>query len=300
MKISVIIIALVFFVLMSSDAYASTPEFDSDSAFSLLKKQCAFGPRNPGSDGYNKCRDWFVEYFDGLTDEVYKQPFTAQEAVTGETRKLTNIIAEFGSVGGSGLMLCAHWDTRAIADHDPDPKNRKTPIIGANDGASGVAVLLEIARIASENPPPRPLLIVLFDGEDMGRSSYAQEFALGSKYWARNPIPELPKEAILLDMVGDSDLEFGIEFYSERSAPGLRGYLWELASRLELDAFRGIPGPMVADDHIPLQQAGIRAIDIIDFEYPYWHTVEDTPDKCSPESLDQVGKLLVAFIYGIE
>ncbi|MBT7617375.1 MAG: M28 family peptidase [Calditrichaeota bacterium] len=300
MKNSVTLTAVVLFAILFSDASASAPEFDSDNAFSLLEKQCAFGPRNPGSEGYNKCRDWFVEYFEGLTDEVYKQPFKAQETITGETRKLTNIIAGFGRDGGSGLMLCAHWDTRAIADQDPDPKNRKTPIIGANDGASGVAVLLEIARIASENPPPRPLLIVLFDGEDMGRSSYSQEFALGSRYWASNPIPAMPQEAILLDMVGDSDLEFEIEYYSERNAPGLRGYLWELATQMDLDAFREIPGPRVADDHVPLQQAGIRAIDIIDFEYPYWHTVGDTPDKCAPESLDQVGKLLVAFIYGIE
>lgn len=283
-----------------TDAFASPPEFDGDNAFKLLEKQCSFGPRNPGSEGYENCREWFVDYFAGLTDEVYRQPFKAFEAITGETRNLTNVIARFGGGGGSTLMLCAHWDTRAYADQDPDPENRKVPIIGANDGASGVAVLLEIARIASEFPPLRQLQIVLFDGEDMGRSTYPDEFALGSKYWARNPVPELPQEAILLDMVGDSDLEFGIEWYSEKNAPRLRGYLWELAFRLELIAFQEIRGPMVVDDHIPLQQAGVQAINIIDFEYPYWHTIGDTPDKCSPESLEQVGKLLVGFIYGIQ
>ncbi len=291
---------LVIFLINSIETIASSPEFDSDSAFSLLKKQCSFGPRNPGSNGHKNCKDWLYNYFENLTEEVYRQSFTAVESITGETRNLTNIIACFGSGDNSVLMLCAHWDTRAHADKDNNPLNLKKPIIGANDGASGVAVLLEVARIAAEFPPPRSLLIVLFDGEDMGRSAQSQEYAMGSKYWANNPIPVLPQEAILLDMVGDSDLEFGVEYYSERYAPGLRGYLWELASQLELDAFKEIQGPRVADDHVPLQQAGIRAIDIIDFEYPYWHTMEDTPDKCSPESLDQVGRLLVGFIYGVE
>jgi len=290
----------IIFLLATLAAFAQPPEFNADSAFAYLEQQCAFGPRNPGSDGYYRCLQWFQERLENLTPEVYLQPFKAVEALTGETRKLTNVIARFDGGDAPALILCAHWDTRVYANLDPDPAMRETPIIGANDGASGVAVLLEIARIAAGNPPPRPLLIIFFDGEDMGRATHAEEFALGSRYWAKNPIPELPPEAILLDMIGDADLEIAIEYFSERNAPGLRGYLWELAARLGLEAFRDEPGPAVEDDHVPLQKVGVEAIDLIDFDYPYWHTIEDTPDKCSPESLDQVGRLLIAFIYGLE
>ncbi len=275
------------------------PEFNSERAFEYLEHQCSFGPRNPSSEGYLECLEWLRYKLDEYCQNVFLQRFEAVEAITGKTHKLTNIIGEFDGGGGQPLLLCAHWDTRAYADLDPDEENRKIPILGANDGASGAAVLLEMAYIFSEHPPPRPIIIIFFDGEDMGRSSHGEEFALGSKYWAENPVPDIPTEAILLDMIGDADLEVLIEYFSQQNAPGLQGYLWELAERLELEAFRNRLGPAVEDDHVRLQNVGIKAVDLIDFDYPYWHTVEDTPDKCSPESLDQIGRLLVAFIYGI-
>ena len=287
-----------FVCLISTDLRAETPSFDADRAYDNLQEQCNFGPRNPGSEGYNRCLKWLSETLKDLTPEVYLQDFTAVNPVDSQRYKLRNIIARFEGSGLTPLMLCAHWDTRPWADLDPDPKNRKTPILGANDGASGVAVLLEIARIANEYPPPRTILIVFFDGEDMGRARHPEEFALGSKFWAENPYPEIPDEAILLDMIGDSDLEIPIEPFSERAAPELRQMLWETARNLDLPAFVDHFGPPVIDDHIPLQKIGIRAIDLIDFDYPYWHTIADTPDKCSPESLEQVGRLLVEFIYG--
>jgi Zn-dependent M28 family amino/carboxypeptidase len=197
-------------------------------------------------------------------------------------------------------MLCAHWDTRSQADRDPNPDNRTKPIPGANDGASGVAVLLEIARIAAASPPPRSLLIAFWDGEDMGQSGESEEFCLGSKYWAEHQIPVPIKEAILLDMIGDADLEIPVEQFSELNAPSLRERLWEIAKTLELTAFTVGQGAPVFDDHVRLQRVGIQAVNIVDFQYTYWHTVEDTPDKCSAESLGQVGRLLIGFIYGSE
>ncbi len=295
-----LITVVLFSIPITTINCADLPEFDAENAFAYLERQCAFGTRNPGSEGAEACLEWFVDELGNLADDVWLQPFKAVEALTGEEHSLTNVIANFPSEGGFPLMLCAHWDTRAHADLDPDPKNRQIPISGANDGASGVAVLLEIARIASEYPPPRELIIVLFDGEDTGRSHYAEEFALGSKYWAAHPIPKVPQEAILLDMIGDADLEIPVERFSEEFAAPLRKYLWEIAEKLALDAFIERTGPAVQDDHIPLQSIGIRAVDLIDFDYQYWHTIEDTPDKCSVESLDQVGRLLVAFIYGFE
>lgn len=279
---------------------AASPEFDAEAAYRNLEQQCEFGPRNPGSEGAQLCLEWFNNRLGELADEIWLQEFKAVEALTGEKHKLTNIIARFKGAGGPALMLCAHWDTRAYADLDLDTNNREKPISGANDGASGVAVLLEVSRIAAEYPPPRELLVVLFDGEDMGRSHNPDEFALGSKYWAQHPIPSIPSEAILLDMIGDADLSIPVEPYSDLVAPGLRGYLWELARELQLDAFADYYGPPVQDDHVRLQKIGIKAIDFIDFDYPYWHTLKDTPDKCSAESLGQVGRLLVAFIYGLE
>jgi Zn-dependent M28 family amino/carboxypeptidase len=221
--------------------------------------------------------------------------------LTGIEHNLTNVIARFeGTSDVPALALCAHWDTRSFANLDPDPANRETPIAGANDGASGVAVLLEIARLAAENPPPRPLLIILFDGEDMGRATEADEFALGSKAWAEDMVPEKPSQAILLDMIGDADLELTRERFSMANCPDFQDYLWELAAELGLEAFVDEAGPAVSDDHLPLIAKGVEAINIIDFEYPPWHTLEDTPDKCSAESLSQTGRLISAFIWGVE
>ncbi len=295
------IVTAILLLMLSIPTPSKAVEFDADVAYSYLLTQCAFGPRNPGSEGYAECLDWFIEHLEQLSCEVYRHRFTATEALTGKQHNMTNIIARFeGTSDVPALALCAHWDTRAHADLDPDPANRETPISGANDGASGVAVLLEIARLASENPPPRPLLIILFDGEDMGRSTHAEEFALGSKAWAQDMIPEKPSQAILLDMIGDSDLELAKELFSMANCEGFQDYLWSLADELGLDTFKDEPGPAVSDDHVPLIAKGIEAIDIIDFEYPYWHTLEDTPDKCSPESLSQTGRLITAFIWGIE
>ncbi len=290
-----ILITLIFLVPVLS---AQTPTFDADQSFADLEKQCSFGPRNPGSTGYYECLDWLVETLKVYSGDVILQNFDEIDPISGEEYRLTNIIARFGGEGMFPLMLCAHWDSRPWANMDPDSANHRSPIIGANDGASGVAVLLEMARIFADSPPPRTVMITLFDGEDLGRSHYADEFARGSKYWAQHPIPEKPVEAILLDMIGDADLEIPIEPFSERGAQGLRRQLWDIAANLEINAFSDRYGSPVQDDHVPLLNIGIRAVDLIDFDYPHWHTMEDTPDKCSSESLDQVGRVLVEFIYG--
>jgi len=285
-------------MLTPCKTHCQTPDFDSDQAFALLEKQCSFGPRNPGSTGYTDCKEWLIETLKETTDEVYLQHFDARNRVDEEDYLLTNIIARFEGSSSSPLMLCAHWDTRPWADRESDLKKAKQPILGANDGASGVAVLLEMARIFAQHPPPRTVIITLFDGEDFGRARHPEEYALGSQYWAQHPTPEKPVEAILLDMIGDADLEIPIEPYSDYGAPVLRKQLWDIAASLELPAFVNSYGPPVQDDHVPLLNIGIRAVDLIDFNYPYWHTLEDTPENCSAESLDQIGQLLVAFIYG--
>jgi glutaminyl-peptide cyclotransferase len=279
------------------------PQFSGTAAFEYLLAQTKFGPRNPGSAGHANCLDYLKGEFRRLADAVILQEFS-HTGYRGEQIRLTNIISSFNLRATNRLLFAAHWDTRPFADQDADPKKRQLPILGANDGASGVAVLLQLARILKENPPSIGVDIVLFDGEDLGRSNDYDNFLLGSKYFAKNKAPAFnPTYGILLDMIGDSQLEIRKEKNSLRYAPEIVRHVWSVAEAFGLREFSTEEGPEVYDDHVPLNEAGIRTIDLIDFHYPdqsnrYWHTTEDTPDKCSPRSLEAVGTLLTHLIYG--
>lgn len=268
--------------------------FDGENAFKYLLDQCDFGPRYPGSDAHERTAEYLISELETFANSVETQKFSAN--VKDKKLDLTNIIAEFGSSSASvSLALAAHWDTRPIADHDPEPENRDKPIIGANDGASGVAVLLEVARVMSLKPPEKRVLIVLFDGEDYGKNIY--EMMLGSRYFADHMGDWKPEQGILLDMIGDKDLAIPIEPNSYRAAPELVKKIWGKADELNLTAFQPRYGPSIYDDHILMIEAGVPFVDLIDFDYPYWHTLEDTPDKCSSESLEVVGRLVLAIIF---
>jgi Zn-dependent M28 family amino/carboxypeptidase len=174
--------------------------------------------------------------------------------------------------------------------------------LGANDGASGVAVLLEIARQIHEIEPPVGIDIVFFDGEDYGREGDLDNYCLGSRYFTANNVKYFPKFAILLDMIGDAQLSIPVEGYSKNYAPTVVEMVWNIAEKLGIYQFQREVRGYVFDDHVILNEGGIPAIDIIDFEYPdfshrYWHTLEDTPDKCSPRSLKVVGDVLMELIY---
>jgi len=270
------------------------PVFDAENAFKYLEKQCEFGPRPPESAAHKRTRDYLISELQKFSEEVIAQDFTAKTK-SGKLN-LTNIIAIFGSESDKTLLLAAHWDTRPIADHDPDASKRNTPILGANDGASGVAILLELSRIFSMKPPGVKVVVVLFDGEDYGKK--INEMLLGSRYFARKMNKRWrPDYGILIDMVGDKDLNIYVEPHSAKAAPEIVKKVWELAEELQLEGIYKEFGPAIMDDHIPLIEEGIKCIDIIDFDYPYWHTLEDTPDKCSPQSLETVGKLLLELVY---
>lgn len=271
--------------------------FNGENAFKYLLAQCDFGPRYPGSEAHERTKEYLITELKKFANSVETQEFT--QNVDEKKLQLTNIIAEFGeqddSSAGETIGLAAHWDTRPIADHDPDPEKRDTPIIGANDGASGVAVLLEIARVLSLKPPEKRVLIVLFDGEDYGRNIH--DMMLGSRYFADHMNGWEPDWGILLDMIGDEDLAIPIEPHSQQAAPDLVKRIWTKAQELNLVAFQPRYGPAIYDDHIPMIEAGVPFVDLIDFDYPYWHTLEDTPDKCSADSLEVVGRLVLALIY---
>ncbi len=273
------------------------PVFSGDRAFQLLLAQCDFGPRPPKSAAHDSLRDWLVAFLDTLADEVSLQHF-AEVGYEGEIIPMANVIARFHTDADYRILLCAHWDTRPWADHDPDTTNRNKPIMGANDGASGVAVLLHIAELIHRCPPQIGVDIVLFDGEDYGKEGDLSRYLMGSRFFAQNAGKSQWRFAILLDMIGDADLHIPKEQFSATSfAPVVVETVWARAKKLNLTAFEDKMGKAVIDDHHPLARIGIRAIDIIDFEYPYWHTLQDTPDKCSPSSLKQVGTLLVDLIY---
>ncbi len=276
--------------------------FDAQRAFTLLEKQCEFGPRPPGSAAHRKTQNYLFTELQKYANSVALQPHT-HKTETG-TLHLNNILAEFGPgtppVTGKGqngetILLAAHWDTRPFADHDPKPENQNKPILGANDGASGVAVLLEIARVFKEYPPPRRVVIVLFDGEDYGRST--DDMFIGSRFFARNLGKWKPDYGILLDMVGDKDLTLPIERYSWNANREFTEAIWNRASTLGLAPFQQRLGQAIMDDHVPLIKVGIPMVNIIDFNYPYWHTIEDTVDKCSPKSLEIVATLVISVVY---
>ncbi len=278
---------------------ASHPAFDSTRSYRYLKEQCALGPRNPGSEGHRRAIDYFLKHFSDLGLPAVPQKFTHRDREDGRPVELTNIIVTVKGrdAKAPGVLFCAHWDTRPRADMDPNPILQDRPILGANDGASGVAVLMELANLFKARAPARTVTLVLFDGEDYGKSGSLDEYFLGARHYAENLPNPRPGYAVLLDMVGDKDLSLPMERNSLAQAPDLVRKIWARARDLGLDAFKAQPGDVVYDDHIPLLAKGLPAIDIIDFTYPAWHTQADTPDNCSAHSLGVVGRLVASLAY---
>ncbi|MBI4535127.1 MAG: M28 family peptidase [Ignavibacteriae bacterium] len=280
----------------------SVPRFDGNRAFNYLLKQTSFGPRNPNSKGHRECLEFLTNELRRHADEVRLQEFT-HTGYENEKLHLTNIVAVFNPRSSSRVLLCAHWDTRPRADHEENKTRRNEPILGANDGASGVAVLLEIASLLNNQPPAIGVDIVLFDGEDYGFEGDHERYLLGSRFFAKNkPIDYIPRFGILLDMVGDKFLEIPKERHSLKFAPDILDLVWGKASTLGFTQFLDEVGEEVIDDHLPLNEIGIKTIDVIDFNYPdpthrYWHTHQDIPEHCSAESLEAVGTVVTHVVY---
>lgn len=271
------------------------PPFDAEFAWEVLKTQVEAGPRVPGTGGHRVTLAYLQELLERYADEVELEQFTVSPP-GGDTLSLTNVVAHFRSGEGRPVLLAAHWDTRPRADQEIEPARRDLPIPGANDGASGVAVLLGVARALAQSPPPGPVDIVLFDGEDWGAEG--RWMYLGSKEFARRHAEYRPRMGILLDMVADRDLRILQEGYSLQCCPAVVELVWETAARLGYGAF--FPprlGPYVLDDHIPLIEAGMRVINLIDFDYPAWHTLGDDLTQVSRESLAVVGRVVMEILF---
>jgi len=279
-------------------------EFDGARAFTSVERQMAFGPRVPGTAGHRQTGDWILAELRARADTVIVQEFD-QRTSKGERLRLRNFLARFQPAAAERILFLAHWDTRPRADRSANLAAQRRPVPGANDGASGVAVLLGVAEALRTRPPPPALGVDLLfvDGEDYGDFSDTTETLIGSRYFARHlPTGYAPLYAVLFDMVGDRDLQIYQEGNSVAFAPEVVQLVWRAADALGYgQVFLPQPGEAITDDHLPLQQAGIRAIDVIDLHYggptnPWHHTTEDTIDKVSAASLQIVGDVAMALI----
>ena len=271
-----------------------------------------------GTAAHDRCAQFLQQALTDTGARVVTQEFSSATGLSSTVYDFVNILGIYAEgSGGEPLLLGAHWDSRAIAERDPDPSLRDRPILGANDGASGVAVLLELARAFARSAPPRPVIIGFFDAEDQGGTHNAglphEGWILGSSHLAANwpaTVP-WPTQMILLDLVGgdsehnprvgaphDDDATCPWKGHSLEQAPDLWTRSWTIAERLGRGAFVRQTGAGVVDDHVPFLEAGVEAIDIIEFVPPEWHTQDDTPEHCSADSLLQVGDTLLEFIYG--
>jgi len=272
----------VFFVFAFEDN--QSPTFDGQRALADIAYQISLGPRLPGSFAHDQIVAWMVQSLRSSGWQVETQEADYQG------QKVRNVIAKRGT-GNPWIILGAHYDTRLVADNDPDLASRDEPVPGANDGASGVAVLLELARVIPRNLD-KEVWLVLFDAEDNGRID-GWDWILGSRAFAES-LNSHPDSVVIVDMIGDADLQIYLEANSDES---LRQQIWQQAAELgNDDVFINEVRHSMLDDHTPFIELGIPAVDIIDFDYPYWHTVSDTLDKVSPASLQAVGETLLEWL----
>ena len=297
------------------------PKFEQDSAYAHIQKQVSFGPRVPNMEGHKACKAWLVSKLKSYKATVIEQDFTA-DAYYGVTYNGTNIIAQYNPDETERICLAAHWDTRYMGDQDDDPAMQKKPIDGADDGASGVGVLLEVARLLGENGIDIGVDIILFDAEDNGSSSeeefkstaealaLAETWCLGSQYWGKNPhTPNYTaKYGILLDMVGAKGARFPLEGHSVSSPAGgaVVDKVWGLAKTMGFaNYFVPKKGGAITDDHyFVMKYRNFPMIDIINLSEKstqsfgdHWHTHDDNVDVIDPRTLKAVGRVVTATVY---
>ncbi|HXG45051.1 MAG TPA: M28 family peptidase [Gemmatimonadales bacterium] len=294
-------------LLAATSCRPATPprEFDGQAAFRYLETQVRFGPRIPGTAGHERMADWLDSLLRSRADTLLVQAWVHTTG-KGVRLPLRNLLARFNPGAGERILFLAHWDTRPRADRDPTDSTR--PVPGANDGASGVAVLLGMADALKAKPPRVGVDLLFVDGEDYGNFETEKEDVLiGSRYYARHlPPGPRPLYAVLVDMVGDRDLTIKQEGQSLLAAPEVVDLVWSEARKLGYaQYFVPTPGPTLTDDHVELIKVGIRAIDVVDFEYGgpdnrYWHTRADSLDKVSAASLQVVGDVMMALVRRAE
>lgn len=276
-------------------------EFDGAKALTYIEQQVAFGPRIPGTAGHERTADWLLASLRTRADTVIVQEWT-QVTRRGERLHLRNFLARFRPDLPERILYLAHWDTRPRADQSANLGAQRLPVPGANDGASGVAVLLGVADALKAKAPTVGVDLLFVDGEDYGDFSDSTETLMGSRYFAAHvPVGYPPLFAVLWDMVGDKEQQFYHEYNSVAFAPEVVQRVWKVAADMGYgQVFVPRVRDTLIDDHVALQQVGIHAIDVVDFNYGpgngYWHTTDDTIDKVSAASLKVVGDVAVAVL----
>ena len=271
--------------------------FNGRTAFTYVEKQMSFGPRIPNKPGHEQTGDWLLSALRARADTVIVQEIR-HVTHRGDTLHLRNFFARFRPEATERVLFLAHWDTRPMADRAANLAQQRMPVPGANDGASGTAVLLGVADALKARPPAGGVDLLFVDGEDYGDFADTNDVLIGSRWFAAHLPPGYqPLYAVLFDMVGDKDLQIFEEGQSVAFAPEVVQRVWRVAADRghEHQFVPGVKYPLT-DDHVSLQKVGIHAIDVVDFDYPYWHTTEDTLDKVSAESLQIVGDVAVALV----
>jgi glutaminyl-peptide cyclotransferase len=284
-RIHITTILILLTVTTSCNSIGQARQFDKTRAYKDVEYQVSLGPRIPGSQAHEQEVSWIGEQ---LNEAGWDS--SVQTVLNMAPSPIQNIVAKRGDKG-PWIILGAHYDSRLVSDHDPDPSKRTTPVPGANDGASGVAVLLELARTLPKDLPVR-LWLVFFDVEDNGNIP-GWDWILGSRAFV-NELSGKPDAAVIIDMIGGANLNIPIE---RNSNPQIVSEIWKTAQDLGYSQyFIPQPGHSIIDDHTPFLNAGIPAVDIIDIDYPYYHSTQDTPDKVSSDSLGIVGKTMYAWL----
>jgi Zn-dependent M28 family amino/carboxypeptidase len=280
-----------------SSSRRSASEFDGSAAYRYLIAQCDLGPRVPNTPAHRQALALIARTLDSLGIAVEKQDFLVKDPYSSDTLRMTNVIGRINPGKNNRLLFCAHWDSRPRCEMDADSGKRALPLLGANDGASGVAVLLQLANELVAQRVERGVDLAFLDGEDWGEPGDLDYYCLGAKEFARRADAKVYDYGVVLDLVGDKDQRFLKEAYSVRYEGKLVDKIWGRAAQLGMSAtFDPRISQPIYDDHVPLLAASIKTINIIDFEYPWWHTTQDTPDKCSAESLERIGKLVLSLV----
>jgi glutaminyl-peptide cyclotransferase len=292
----------------SAGMLATPAPINGERAYKYLKEICAIGPRPAGTAANTKQRELVSKHFTQMGATVREQAFSGVDPRSRARVDMVNLIGSWNPDRRQRVVIGAHYDTRPFPDEERDPARRKLPFLGANDGASGVALLMEMAHHLEKLPTTWGVDLVLFDGEELvygqGRQNQEGEYFLGSKEFARQYADGVDNRkltyrylaGLVLDMVGDRDLKIEQEENSMNLAAPLVREVWGVAKQIDAKAFRHRVGTAVLDDHLPLNNAGIPSIDLIDFDYPHWHTSQDLPEMCSAASLEQVGRVVTAWL----
>ena len=285
--------------LLSLSFILSFNSFDGDAAFNYMKEQCDLGPRFPGSEAHNVLTSKLYDHFIQFSDTVLIFKDSILHPKTKESIQIKNLLIKHNISSSERYLFMAHYDTRDRADKDENPNNHNKPIIGANDGASGVALLMQLSEhIDSLNLKNIGIDILLVDAEDMGRAGHVDEWGLGTQSFTKMYKGTLPKYAICVDMIADKNPIFKIEGFSYQYAKDLVYEIWGIAKDLGYKEFVWQLTGAIYDDHYYYYQGTkVPSIDIIDFDYEHWHTIDDTVENCSPKGLYIVGNVLLEFIY---